>query len=1096
MTMIGNGGEEFDAFISYRRKDAHAVAAWLYRALREYRLPPELRGGRREPLRVYMDVLFESATEDFWSDTVRPHLLASRRLIVVSSPSSLEMLPDGRPNWLMREIETYVAERPDPKVSVVVGRGAFDTPLPAGLHLRHPNIERVDLRASGLGRWFRPSVRRRLHGGLLTLVAALQQVSDAEMLALRRWDELQLQRRRFLAVLALTVVLAMVVLAVGLAAVAAASQRKEAVAAATLRGRAIYDERPGEARLQFAAAVVHASRWWPPFARQTAADARAWLAQRYEPSPNVFINAYDWDPDQVDVPGDRLLLREGSRLSVARISTGRFETRAVACNDATEGGWIQEARWILVPGSLDGRTPACVMGMDGRIIHSRLPPMPRPETVSLRTGLAALVGSTGSMRRVQLWSLTTSKPIGSALERQSTSIVVRFSPGGKWLVVCDDREISLLDDTGTPRVREPSGGRCESDRSRFSPNDTRWIVASRGMLLKVFEPTTGRAEMQIRLAGDGRWVLDATGRFLAAEAEGNGVEVWDLDEPRRLYTVPPSASARPDRLAFLPGHAPKLAVLDDWRLQLWVSGERVANWSSPPNMSATAYEMRVSTDGSRLGARGDRFVVVWSTDGQRPPSVVRHAEEVTDFDFDSAGRFLATASRDGFGRIWQSADGAPFGDPLEHRAAVEGIRFLADGNHVATWAGPVLRVWPLVEPHTPLHVPGSSSNISVSPNGGPTALASVSEFGDGRLFDVAGEEIRRFRHDGCGPPAGRSQEEAISAAADRFVRTLYRGSMTGAYSADGRLLATWKCDNTAIVWDVSTGQQIGAPLAHDARVEALALGRSGRQALTGAADGSAQLWRLPEGSRIGPTVRQGEMIVAAALSPDESLAATATISGVRVWRTTTTATLFESAADGGFIEALEFSGDGKRLLIQSAGEVEMFDLGRLPHLLFRLEIPGATAAHFDAAGLRFVVASTDNTARLFDARTGGPVGAPMVHQSDVADARFGLAETRVVTAAGNSVQVWDALDGTPVGRAMKHAAACTTATFSADGAALVTLCGDAVHIWPWRIDASSADGIMERAEVSTGFKRDPSTESVRLLTAYEWSARLARQSGK
>jgi hypothetical protein len=56
-----------------------------------------------------------------------------------------------------------------------------------------------------------------------------------------------------------------------------------------------------------------------------------------------------------------------------------------------------------------------------------------------------------------------------------------------------------------------------------------------------------------------------------------------------------------------------------------------------------------------------------------------------------------------------------------------------------------------------------------------------------------------------------------------------------------------------------------------------------------------------------------------------------------------------------------------------------------------------------------VTASNDNTARLWDAASGEPVGEPMKHQSDVNSAQFSPDGQRVVTASNdNTARLWDA----------------------------------------------------------------------------------------
>jgi WD40 repeat protein len=66
------------------------------------------------------------------------------------------------------------------------------------------------------------------------------------------------------------------------------------------------------------------------------------------------------------------------------------------------------------------------------------------------------------------------------------------------------------------------------------------------------------------------------------------------------------------------------------------------------------------------------------------------------------------------------------------------------------------------------------------------------------------------------------------------------------------------------------------------------------------------------------------------------------------------------------------------------------------------------AATFDAKGERVVTASDDKTARIWDARTGEPIGKPLHHDGPVRAATFDAKGERVVTASSDkTARIWD-----------------------------------------------------------------------------------------
>jgi WD40 repeat protein len=69
---------------------------------------------------------------------------------------------------------------------------------------------------------------------------------------------------------------------------------------------------------------------------------------------------------------------------------------------------------------------------------------------------------------------------------------------------------------------------------------------------------------------------------------------------------------------------------------------------------------------------------------------------------------------------------------------------------------------------------------------------------------------------------------------------------------------------------------------------------------------------------------------------------------------------------------------------------------------------GVTAASFSPDGTRVVTASSDRTARVWDAATGKAITLPLVHQEYVLAAAFSPDGTRVVTASyDKTARVWD-----------------------------------------------------------------------------------------
>jgi len=110
-------------------------------------------------------------------------------------------------------------------------------------------------------------------------------------------------------------------------------------------------------------------------------------------------------------------------------------------------------------------------------------------------------------------------------------------------------------------------------------------------------------------------------------------------------------------------------------------------------------------------------------------------------------------------------------------------------------------------------------------------------------------------------------------------------------------------------------------------------------------------------------------------------------------------------------------------------------------------------ALFSARGGRIVTASSDGTARVWDARTGQALLQPLAHEAEVRYAEFSPDELRVLTVSSNLCRLWDTSTGRALGTNITHQDVVCTAHFSPDGNKVVT---------------ASADGTARISDAQTG----------------------------
>ena len=100
-------------------------------------------------------------------------------------------------------------------------------------------------------------------------------------------------------------------------------------------------------------------------------------------------------------------------------------------------------------------------------------------------------------------------------------------------------------------------------------------------------------------------------------------------------------------------------------------------------------------------------------------------------------------------------------------------------------------------------------------------------------------------------------------------------------------------------------------------------------------------------------------------------------------------------------------------------------------------------------GSRVLTASSDLTARIWDAQTGGPIAAFVGHSGPVRSALFSVDGKRVVTAShDNTARIWDAATGTEIAVLRAHADRILSAAFSPDGSRVATASYDkTARLW-------------------------------------------------
>jgi eukaryotic-like serine/threonine-protein kinase len=669
---------------------------------------------------------------------------------------------------------------------------------------------------------------------------------------------------------------------------------------------------------------------------------------------------------------------------------------------------------------------------------------------------------------------------------------------------------------------------CEEEPERPSTRLTR---------ISGFKTQSSRITRHASLPADLDWIVmkclekDRTRRYETASALALDIQRQLHNEP--VLARPPSKRyrfqklVRRNKLAFAAGTAVAAAVIIGLGLSMWlfvreraalkIAGENAARagaavtrleiekaeqlFEADNSSAALAYLARILRQQPTNRVVAER--ILWALSSRNfalPTLAFEHGDVVNAACFSPDGTRVATASRDGTARVWDSVTGAPVTPPLPHQASVTTLRFSPDSSKLATGgAGKMACIWDPVSGHAltpPLQHSGAVVSLAFSVDGKLIATGSEDATAVVWHADTGKPLIAPLVHsNGVRAIAFSSDGKWLVSGAGNFAyvwdiengrqqRMLNAGNTvhSARFSSDGQRILTASAPGLASVWEAATGKRgrsFGFTYSADSFPESATAAAAGAGAVEGATYGAefspeeariavggsanfARVWDIGTGQTITPLMQHRGSVNGIRFSPDGWLILTASQDGTaRVWDAESGKAVSEPLYHSGSVISAEFSPNAQRVLTLSDGANAAFlwELRRgqpagveLPHYF------GVAFARFSPDGRQAATASWDNQIRIWDTQTGQPVAETLFHSPQHMTSLSYSGDGRCILASSyyGLARVWDSQTGAEICPPLRHwdadsfrdGKAVYAAAFSSDGTRIITASADGTaRVW-------------------------------------------------